>query len=195
MTLTIETTAILIGAALIAGCSSTRQHTTRMSYAETEYAPPTYTDTAHNDTMPAYDRRSPIADTVPTTSFPITTSRVTTTRTVNMAVSPAIRYDITLDEFRGHIREQSAIFVDARQPKEFRKGHVTGAINIPVGDEDAYIAKFQEDVAPDQLVIVYCGGPECPASDNVASYLSTQGYSNIRVYKPGWQQLSKVDLP
>jgi rhodanese-related sulfurtransferase len=110
-----------------------------------------------------------------------------------VAMKPA-RHDLTLDEFRKHVQNQSAVIVDARLPKDFKKGHVRGAVNIPAGDEDAYLAKFQKDVAPDQLVIIYCGGPDCPAGDNVATYLSTQGFTNLRVYKPGWQQLSNTDL-
>lgn len=104
------------------------------------------------------------------------------------------RNEITLDEFRTHVNAQSAVIVDARLPREFRKGHVRGAINIPAGDEDAYMAKFRRDVSHDQLVIIYCGGPDCPAGENVASHLASQGYNNLRIYTPGWQHLSTTDL-
>ena len=158
----------------------------------TTYTPPR---TTHQSTTVQTEPRTattytPPRDTVYTTPRN-TNQNNTQVRPVNMRTS---RGEVTLDEFRQHVNNQSAIVVDAREPKHFSKGHVRGAINIPAGDEDAYMAKFRKDVPPDQLVIVYCGGPDCPAGDNVAKYLSSQGYTNLRVYHPGWQELSKTDL-
>jgi len=194
--------ALVIAAAVAAvGCSSNRHDTVRVSYAKPGYSAPGnyYTDSEYTDPAPAYDREYTATQTTstylaphaPTTST--STPRVTATRTVAMPATTG-RHDITLDEFRGHVNNQSAIIVDAREPKHFNKGHVRGAINIPAGDEDAYMAKFRKDVGSNDLIIVYCGGPDCPAGDNVATYLNTQGFTNLRVYKPGWQQLSKMDL-
>lgn len=197
-----------IGVVGVLGCSSTRHHT-RVSYAEPVYTTPTTytytgTDSTYTDTTPAYDRDSVVTETrafeptrptstTKTTTVATTAPPVGAMRTVSMPMG-SVRHDITLDEFRTHLKSGTAVIVDARAPKDFRKGHVTGAINLPSGEETAYFAKFQKDASPDQLVIVYCGGPDCPAGDNVATFLTSHGYTNVRVYTPGWQELSKSDL-
>ena len=213
----------MVGVATLAGCSSNK-HGTTVAYDSGYTTTHGYVDTAYDDShaTPAYDRSTvvvnegedgtiyvppPVSQTTKSTtvtSAPHTTTSYTpprdtvhttqtTTQVRPVSMRPS-RSEITLDEMRQHVNNQSAIIVDAREPKHFSRGHVRGAINIPAGDEDAYMAKFRKDVAPDQLVIVYCGGPDCPAGDNVANYLSSQGYSNLRVYHPGWQQLSNTDL-
>jgi len=216
MTQTIGKVLGVVGIATLAGCSSNRYHGTTVAYDSGYTTSPSYVVTADDDTYttPAYDRSSVVVTEIPDTTVyttPVTRSTTVTTtprdtvygtprnttqssaqfRPVNLRTS---RSEITLDEFRRHVNSQSAIIIDAREPKHFSKGHVRGAINIPSGDEDSYIAKFRRDVSPDQLIIVYCGGPDCPAGDNVATYLSSQGYTNLRVYHPGWQQLSNTDL-
>lgn len=42
-----------------------------------------------------------------------------------------------------------------------------------------------------QLIVTYCGGPQCPASLMLANHLAEQGYSNVIRYKGGveaWTQ-------
>src|ERR1051325_10545949 len=74
------------------------------------------------------------------------------------------RYEITLDEIREHVRNNSAVIVDARSPEDFSHGHVRGAINVPSGDKEASIAKINNGVATQQIVIIYCASAQCPAS-------------------------------
>lgn len=190
---------------MLVGCSSARHQSTRVSYMEPGYSTPTtYTysgvDASYSDTTPAYDRDSMVTETHGYKSTQTASTRTAappygaTVRPVNMPEYAAVRHDITLDDLRTHIRDGSAVIVDARPSKDFRKGHVTGALNIPTGEENTYIAKFQKDVAPDQLVIVYCGGPDCLMGDSVATYLTQQGYTNVKVYRPGWQELSRTEL-
>lgn len=191
---------ILTVAALAAGCSSNRHSTTRVSFAEPAYSTPeTYRyEETDSEYLPSYDH-SRTTRTTQSISAPgaITTTTIDTphydARTVAMSESRGID-NVSLDEFRAHVKNNSAVIVDAREPKVFAKGHVGGAINIPAGDENAYIARFRKDVEPNDLIIVYCGGPDCPAGGNVATYLRSNGYTNVRLYEPGWQELSKTDL-
>ena len=184
----------ILSAIAIAGCSTSRHHATRVSYVEPVPVSYHHTD-SYTDTTPAFDRTYVATDTTTQYAKPQTSVITQTARTRTVAMpAGSIRHDITLDEFRDHTRNRSAVIVDARLPKDFNKGHVRGAINIPAGDEDRYLEKFRKDVSPDELIIVYCGGPDCPAGDNVATYLAGQGFTNIRVYAPGWQQLSNTDL-
>jgi rhodanese-related sulfurtransferase len=192
---------ILGVAALAAGCSSNRHSTTRVSFAE-----PAYTTTesyrhvqSESDYLPSYEH-SRSTYTTQSASEPgrvVTTTTVDTpqyeTRTVAMSESRWMD-TVSLDEFRDHVKNNSAVIVDAREPMHFSRGHIQGAINFPAGDEATHIARFRKDVEPGDLIIVYCGGPDCPAGGNVATYLRSNGYTNVRLYEPGWKELSQTDL-
>ena len=100
------------------------------------------------------------------------------------------RYDITLDEFREHVQGGSAVIIDARSPEDFQRGHVRGAINVPSGHKESYIAQLKRDYPADQLIIIYCGSSQCHAGDSVYDYAASQGFTNMRVFKSGWKALS-----
>ena len=69
---------------------------------------------------------------------------------------------------------QKPLIVDVRSPAEFARGHVDGAINIPVGEVSKRLDEFG---AKDGAVGVYCksGG----RSGRAASELSASGYTNV----------------
>ena len=70
----------------------------------------------------------------------------------------------------------SSIIVDVREPGEFVRGHVDGAINIP--PQDLLAGSKQLDGVPkDTELILYC---RTGSRSNVAmNILATQGYTNI----------------
>ncbi|HEY3242422.1 MAG TPA: rhodanese-like domain-containing protein [Phycisphaerae bacterium] len=110
----------------------------------------------------------------------------------NGTVAAASRYDITLAEFRRHLQDHTAVIIDARPPDDFSRGHARGALNLPAGQEDAYIGDIRRDVATSQLIVIYCNGPHCPAADAVFDYAVSYGFNNMRVFKPGWQTLKSA---
>lgn len=97
--------------------------------------------------------------------------------------------NITLEEFGKHLKNDSAVIVDARRPTKFAQGHVRGAINIHAGQEEVSMPQFTRDVPNDRLIIVYCSGPDCDEGDNVRDYLMGRGFRNVRVFHPGWETL------
>lgn len=105
-------------------------------------------------------------------------------------IAPDSRYDITLNEFREHVRNGTAVIIDARGSADFSRGHIRGAINMPAGNKEAHIGQIHQHAAPDQFIIIYCNGPNCDAGDMVYDYLASQGFTNMRVFKPGWETLS-----
>ncbi len=114
------------------------------------------------------------------------------------AVEPAAPdplHDITLDQIREFVQDQSAVLIDARSPDSFAQGHVRGALNLPAGPVDemaAYLARIRPSLGPDQLIILYCSSAACGSADMVAEYLARQGFGNTRVYSPGWQRLARA---
>jgi len=68
------------------------------------------------------------------------------------------------------------IFVDVREPSEFARDHVDGAINLPPA-EIMNGAKALDGIAKDTELILYClSGSRSNAS---AHYLKQLGFTNI----------------
>jgi len=107
-------------------------------------------------------------------------------------MAPETRYDITLDQIRELVRNGEAVIIDARGPADFALGHVRGAFNMPAGQAEAYIGQLSQSVAPGQLIVIYCNGPHCDSGDMVYEYLVPQGFSNMRVFKPGWEAIASA---
>jgi rhodanese-related sulfurtransferase len=104
------------------------------------------------------------------------------------------RYDITLAQLREYHKSHAAVIIDARDPSQFASSHVRGAINLPAIDREAYISRVLQEVPSGQLVIIYCSSAFCEASNSIYEYLRAQGYTNLRVYKPGWAVLSIANV-
>ncbi len=102
------------------------------------------------------------------------------------------RYNITLEEIRSHVRNKSAVFIDARSAKSFAYGHIRGAMNVPAGQVEFMARDIAQLLSFDQLIIIYCVNSTCAASDMVYEYLEAEGFNNMLIFSPGWQQLSKA---
>jgi rhodanese-related sulfurtransferase len=64
------------------------------------------------------------------------------------------------------------VLLDVRSPEHFRKGHVSGALNLPHGK---IIAARMTAWAQDTLFVVYCAGPHCNGAARAAVRLSALG--------------------
>jgi len=103
---------------------------------------------------------------------------------------------ITLEQFREYAQNPTTVVIDARSPENFAIGHVRGARNLPPGQLEANMATIADNVAFGQLIIVYCASSSCGSSDMVAEYLADRGYTNVRVFRPGWVMLASAgNLP
>jgi len=99
---------------------------------------------------------------------------------------------ITLDQFREYVENNAAVVIDARGPAQFESGHVRGALNLPAGQVEADMAPVLTNVALGQLIIIYCSSSSCGSSDMVYEYLTDHGYTDVRVFRPGWQTLASA---
>ncbi len=78
-------------------------------------------------------------------------------------------------EANDFILERSPIILDVRSVREYKEGHIAGAINLPIDEVN------QDSVAcvlnsTDQLVLVYSGAGT--RSDIACGMLSEMGYTN-----------------
>lgn len=111
---------------------------------------------------------------------------------VQMVRSDSGDGDITLDEVLFHVEHGTALVVDARGRADFQDGHVPGAINVPASEMEQAVAQELGDVDLDQLIIIYCQSAACHSSDMLREYLAGLGFTNLRVYSPGWQVLARA---
>lgn len=72
-------------------------------------------------------------------------------------------------------KEKGWVVLDVRTPEEFSQGHVPGAININVHEEDAYnrIGKLDKDAK----YIVYCRTRN--RSNQAADYMIKNGFKTV----------------
>jgi rhodanese-related sulfurtransferase len=69
--------------------------------------------------------------------------------------------------------EVDFVLVDVRGSLAFERGHVPGAINIPVR---LLTAEGLADYSKNTLFVVYCAGPHCNGANKAAVKLAALGY-------------------
>ena len=94
---------------------------------------------------------------------------------------------ITLAQARSLYDAGTADFIDAREPFEFAPGHIPGAYNLTQADfMGGKTPEALEFLDPGRRVVIYCGGGECHASENVAILLQQAGFSTIHIMEAGF---------
>jgi rhodanese-related sulfurtransferase len=87
-------------------------------------------------------------------------------------------------------KKGKAVFVDARSAANFRRGHIPGALNVPINR-----VKHELSILPknkETLLITYCGSAECPNAYQLMNALLAHGYRNVKMFPRGirgWQAL------
>lgn len=84
------------------------------------------------------------------------------------------------------LKAQGAPIVDVLPQESYRRGHLPGAVNVPL-DASGFDERIQE-VAPDKEtpVVLYCRDPACKASPAAAHILEDHlGYQDVRHFPEG----------
>ena len=102
---------------------------------------------------------------------------------------------VSLEFAKYHHDKASAIFIDARDPEDYDKGHIKDAINIPYDSHEDYddIINELDDSA---IYITYCNGEECSLSIDLADYLYNEKlFDTILVFEGGWPEWKESGYP
>jgi len=99
--------------------------------------------------------------------------------------------EISLTEGKALFDKGGVIFLDCRGVKEYKSGHIPGAINIPRGLLEFKIGKKISD--KNASIVIYCkaGGRAVLGCCN----LVRMGYKNIKSMAGGWRGWQKTGYP
>jgi len=102
----------------------------------------------------------------------------------------------SLEQALARHEEGRTLFIDAREPEEYRELHIQRALNLPASQVSArLVAAVLQGVSLAQPIIVYCGSVDCHASLRVAEFLKKQGYSQVAVYVGGFRAWDEAGYP
>jgi rhodanese-related sulfurtransferase len=98
---------------------------------------------------------------------------------------------ISVEEAKALLDKGGVAFLDVREPKEYRSGHVPGAINVPRGLREFQVGSKLPD--KNAVIVVYCkSGGRSSLSSNT---LVEMGYKNIKNMDGGWKAWLSAGYP
>jgi rhodanese-related sulfurtransferase len=88
-----------------------------------------------------------------------------------------------------------ALFVDARSSTLYERGHIKGAVGLPVHQFLDVIDAFRDRYPLTTWIVTYCSGRECDESHELAQYLLEEGYERVSVFIDGYLGWEEMDYP
>jgi ArsR family transcriptional regulator len=93
-------------------------------------------------------------------------------------------------ELRKRLKKGLVTVLDVRPADEFAKGHIPGAINIPVGELKKRLAELPRK----QEVVAYCRGAFCVMAFEAVALLRSSGFRSRRL-EDGMPEWRAAGLP
>lgn len=92
---------------------------------------------------------------------------------------------VTFKELRRLMREDDVTVLDVRPVDEYRKGHIPGAVSMPIPQ----LKRRLREIPKGRQVIAYCRGPYCVFSLEAVTILRKNGYHARRTDDglPDWR--------
>ncbi len=84
--------------------------------------------------------------------------------------------------------ENNLVIVDVRDPEDFRKGHIPGAINLPKEQWDNL-----QGLSNEKTNVVYCYSQQCHLAANACVQFASRGYPVMEL-EGGFAVWKQVDL-
>ena len=93
-------------------------------------------------------------------------------------------------ELLERVRDGLVTVLDVRPAEEYAAGHVSGAINVPLGE----LEKYLEDFNAEQEIVAYCRGPHCVLAFDAVASLRRKGLKARRL-EDGFPEWKTAGLP
>jgi rhodanese-related sulfurtransferase len=84
---------------------------------------------------------------------------------------------ITNEELIAHLEKRHVVLIDVRPEEEFRAGHISVAVSIPIAE----LEKRLKEIPKWSAVIAYRRGPYCVFADEAVSLRCRLGYEALRL--------------
>lgn len=76
--------------------------------------------------------------------------------------------------------------IDTRENIFYQLGHIPQAINVPISESEKFYQTTMQTLKGMEKIIVYCARQSCDDSEKMAKQLTNMGYTNVVVYKGGY---------
>jgi rhodanese-related sulfurtransferase len=88
--------------------------------------------------------------------------------------------------------KRGAVLVDARLASDFHSEHLNGSINIHAAMDSKAREAALKDFSHATPLIVFCKSANCGYSTAVAKTLLRDGYTDVRIFRGGWNDWAAV---
>jgi rhodanese-related sulfurtransferase len=117
--------------------------------------------------------------------------------TMQFVISPAQAGDngqIVGIETAKELFDRGVLFVDVRNPDDYKNGHILGAIHVDVRDS-TFEAEFVKVAKKDQEIVIYCRGSSCTRSSLAIAKAMRLGFENLYRFKKDTPAGNLRDIP
>lgn len=97
---------------------------------------------------------------------------------------------LTQLELNERMEAGDVVVVDVRPEPEFRAGHISGAVSIPLKELESRL----QDLPAGQTVVAYCRGPYCVFADDAVRMLRARDIPAVRL-EAGYPEWAAANLP
>ncbi len=94
---------------------------------------------------------------------------------------------VALDKFQA----ADTVFIDARPEAEYAKGHIPGALSIPIQSLEEQFPVIGSLIDSGRDLVIYCRNRDCDDSLLLATELQTMGASTLVLYIDGFDLWKK----
>lgn len=95
---------------------------------------------------------------------------------------------IDIEIFKFYLGKKGTIVLDARTEDDFRAGHIPGAAGFNTRDFERIFRERGELLKLGKTILIYCSGPGCTDSSDLAIKLHGKGIKEIFVFKGGIEE-------
>ena len=97
---------------------------------------------------------------------------------------------ISSQQLAKQLHKKALCIVDVRPEKEFRQGHIQGAINIEPDKINAQLSQIPKN----KTIVSYCRGPYCVYSNEMIASLKSKGIPALKL-EEGFPEWKAAGLP
>lgn len=95
--------------------------------------------------------------------------------------------------------DENIVFIDGREPHEFKEGHIKGAVNIDYKSfkdmsQDEKLSALK-DYPKENIYVSYCSSDSCEISIDNAYEMAKVGYNDVKIFLGGFKVWKEAGYP